>query len=203
MTVRGQILIERGSLSRIGVVVWSDQHVRVWEPVRGASVRADKAVQDRPVTLHKHGITMVTTVGTESTLPDLVENLLLLEHDAIAAYEQTIARLDNPDYKQKVASFKSDHDRHVQELTRLASAVGATPHQAGDAKQMLTTGKVALASIMGDSAILTAMRTNEEDTVTAYERASGHAEATSDARQIFQKAHADELRHREWMSNPT
>ncbi|WP_428487769.1 DUF2383 domain-containing protein [Rhodopila sp.] len=140
---------------------------------------------------------MVTTVGTERTLPDLVENLLLLEHDAIAAYDQTIARLGNPDYKQRVAAFKSDHDRHVQELTQLASAVGATPHQKGDAKQMLTTGKVARASIMGDSAILTAMRSNEEDTVTAYQRASDHAEATPNARTIFERAHADELRHRE------
>jgi rubrerythrin len=144
---------------------------------------------------------MVTTVGTESTLPALVENLLLLEHDAIAAYEQTIKRLENPSYKQKIAEFRADHDRHVQELTQLAAAVGATPYREGDAKQMLTTGKVALASIMGDGAILTAMRSNEEDTVTAYERASRHAEATPEARAIFEKAHADELRHRDWMSN--
>jgi rubrerythrin len=146
---------------------------------------------------------MVTTVGTESTLNDLVENLLLLEHDAIAAYEQAIGRLDNADYKRIVSSFKADHDRHVQELTRLASTIGATPHQEGGAKQMLTTGKVALASIMGDGAILTAMRTNEEDTVTAYERAARHTEATQEARVMFEKAHADELRHREWMSNPS
>jgi rubrerythrin len=144
---------------------------------------------------------MVTMVGTESTLPGLVESLLLLEHDAIAAYEQTIERLGNPSYKQKIAEFKLDHDRHVQELTQLAQAIGATPHAEGDAKQMLTTGKVAMASIMGDSAILTAMRTNEEDTVTAYDRASNHTEATQEALAIFKRAHADELRHRAWMSN--
>ncbi|MBV9749791.1 MAG: DUF2383 domain-containing protein [Acetobacteraceae bacterium] len=144
---------------------------------------------------------MVTMVGNEATLPALVEDLLLLEHDAIAAYEQTIERLENPSFKQQVAVFKGDHDRHVQELTQLAAAVGATPYQGGDAKQMLTTGKVALASMMGDSAILTAMRSNEEDTVTAYERASRHTEATPQAHAIFERAHADELRHREWMSN--
>jgi hypothetical protein len=65
---------------------------------------------------------------------------------------------------------------------------------------MLTTGKVALASMVGDGAILSAMRSNEEDTVTAYERASRHEKATPEARAIFEKAHADELRHREWMS---
>jgi rubrerythrin len=144
---------------------------------------------------------MVTTVGTESTLIGLVEDLLLLEHDAIAAYDTAIERLENPSYKQKLAEFKTDHDRHVQELTQLATTVGAKPYREGDAKQMLTTGKVALASIMGDRAILTAMRSNEEDTVTAYERASRHTEATPEARTIFERAHADELRHREWMSN--
>jgi rubrerythrin len=148
-------------------------------------------------------MTVVTTVGTETTFKELVEDLLLLEHDAIAAYEQTIERLTNAAYKQKVATFKSDHDRHVRELTELASTAGARPHREGDAKQWLTTGKVALASIMGDSAILAAMRTNEEDTVTAYDRASRHAEAPTEARRIFERAHADELRHRDWMANPT
>ncbi|SHI68775.1 protein of unknown function [Roseomonas rosea] len=144
---------------------------------------------------------MVTMVGTEATLTGLVENLLLLEHDAIAAYEQTIERLENPAYKAKIAEFKADHDRHVQELTALATSIGATPYREGDAKQLLTTGKVALASIMGDAATLQAMRSNEEDTVTAYERASGHADATPEAMAMFRRAHSDELRHREWMSN--
>ena len=114
-----------------------------------------------------------------------MENLLLLEHDAIAAYDQTIARLDNASWKQQVTTFKSDHTRHVQELTQLAVEVGANVPREGDMKQMLTTGKVALASLVGDKAILSAMRTNEEDTVAAYERASRHQEAQGTARQIF------------------
>lgn len=143
---------------------------------------------------------MVTTVGNETTLSGLVEDLLLLEHDAIAAYEQTISRLENAGWKQQISAFKADHDRHVKELTNLAGQVGAKVPQQGDMKQMLTTGKIAMASMMGDKTILSAMRTNEEDTVTAYDRASHHQEATPEARQLFQRAHADELRHREWMA---
>jgi hypothetical protein len=45
------------------------------------------------------------------------------------------------------------------------------------------------------------MRSNEEGTVTAYERASQHIEATPDARTIFERAHTGELRHREGMFN--
>ncbi|HWL79967.1 MAG TPA: ferritin-like domain-containing protein [Roseomonas sp.] len=142
---------------------------------------------------------MVTTVGTESTFPKLVRNLLLLEHDAIAAYEQTIERLENPAYKQQIAAFKSDHDRHVTELTRLAGSLGTDAPTEGDAKQLLTTGKVALASIMGDAAVLRAMKSNEEDTVSAYERACEHSEVPPEARRIFEQAAQDERRHRSWM----
>jgi rubrerythrin len=142
---------------------------------------------------------MVTTVGTESTYETLLRNLLLLEHDAIAAYEQTIERLDNKAWSQQIATFKADHERHVQELTRLAGTVGAEAPTEGDAKQLLTTGKVALASIMGDAATLRAMKSNEEDTVSAYERASQHSAAPAEALQIFTRAYEDELRHRAWM----
>lgn len=144
---------------------------------------------------------MVTTVGTESTFPKLVRNLLLLEHDAIAAYDQTAERLENPAWKQQIATFRSDHERHVRELTRLADSLGTDAPTEGDAKQLLTTGKVALASIMGDSATLRAMKSNEEDTVTAYERACQHQEVPAEARRIFEQALQDERRHRSWMQD--
>ena len=145
------------------------------------------------------GNVMVTTVGTESSIRGLVQNLLLLEHDAIAAYDSTIERLENPSYKQQIAAFREDHLRHIAELKKMSSMLDVDAPTTGDAKQLLTTGKIALASIMGDSAILKAMRTNEEDTVTAYERASIHPDAVPESRKYFEIFAADERRHREWM----
>ena len=49
--------------------------------------------------------------------------------------------------------------------------MGRTPPKEGDMKALLTKGKVVIAGLMGDEAILQAMRTNEADTNTAYERA--------------------------------
>ncbi|WP_102961263.1 DUF2383 domain-containing protein [Mangrovicella endophytica] len=142
---------------------------------------------------------MVTTVGTESTVEKLVTNLLYLEHDAIAAYESTIEKLEDPASKSQIAAFREDHLGHVAELKRMASALGAESPSEGDAKEWLTTGKIALASLVGDSAILKAMRTNEDDTVQAYQQASSNSVASAEARQFFQKAMADEQRHRAWM----
>lgn len=143
---------------------------------------------------------MATTVGTESNIEKLVTDLIHLEHDAIAAYDATIERLDDPSAKQKVTEFRGDHHQHLTTLQEMAREIGVDAPAGGDMKKMLTTGKVALADMVGgDSAILKAMKTNEDDTVTAYERASQHGDAIPKSKDFFAKALADEQRHRSWM----
>lgn len=142
---------------------------------------------------------MATTVGTEDTIRDLVTNLILLERDAIAAYETTISRLTDPALSSQIESFRQDHLQHLDVLTQIAAETGADAPQEGDMKKMLTTGKVALAGLLGDASILKAMRSNEEDTVTAYQRASEHPDALPQSLAFFRKALADECRHRDWM----
>jgi rubrerythrin len=142
---------------------------------------------------------MVTTVGTESTFEKLVQNLLILEHDAIAAYDSTVEKLDDAGYKAKIAEFREDHLRHVAELKRLAAALGIEAPTEGDMKQYLTTGKIALAGIIGDKTILKAMSTNEIETKMAYDHASKNSAASSDALAFFRTAFADEDKHKAWM----
>ena len=142
---------------------------------------------------------MATTVGTETEFTKLVTNLIYLERDAIAAYDSSIERLSDEGLRQQVARFKDDHLQHLDVLQEMAREAGADAPAEGDAKQMLTTGKIAMADLMGDGAILKAMRTNEEDTVSAYERASVHDDALPESRAFFEKALGDEIRHRDWM----
>jgi rubrerythrin len=143
---------------------------------------------------------MVTTVGTESDVQTLVTDFIQLEHDAIAAYETCIERLESSHRRERVAEFLADHQRHLSELHDIARRVGADiPDEAG-MKSMLTTGKVALADMMGgDGAILKAMSTNETDTVTAYERGMRHEALDVESRSVFERAHSDEQRHKSWM----
>lgn len=142
---------------------------------------------------------MPTTVGTESNAADLVKNLLTLEHDAMAAYDTTIERLDSAEYRQQIKSFRGDHETHVQELGRIADSLGVEKPTEGDMKQWLTTGKVALADIAGDHAILKAMKTNEDDTVAAYEQALNNSVTDAQLRPVIEKGLSDERRHRAWM----
>ena len=143
---------------------------------------------------------MATTVGTSGDLNSLISDFVTLEHDAIAAYDTTIERLENPAFAEKVREFRADHQRHLTELTGLATRYGATLPQEGDAKQILTTGKVKLADLVGgDGAILKAMGTNENDTVSAYKRGAENEAIPLEDREIFRRAHADEERHKAWM----
>ena len=128
---------------------------------------------------------MTTTVGTEDTVTELVTNLLHLEHDAIAAYDSTIERLTDAESRRQIEAFRRDHEGHVRTLEGFAAQLGVEAPTGGDMKQMLTTGKVAIAGLGGDDAVLKAMKTNEDDTVQAYEQASSNAEADQEMRTAF------------------
>jgi len=142
---------------------------------------------------------MATTVGNEGTIQNLVTDLIYLERDAIAAYESTIDRLSDASLSGQKDTFRQDQLQHLSVLQEIAAETGAEAPIEGDMKQMLTTGKVAMADLMGDGAILKAMKTNEDDTVAAYERASSHHDAIPKSRAFFEKALADERRHLDWM----
>lgn len=142
---------------------------------------------------------MVTTIGNESSIEKLVEILIYLEHDAIATYDSTIEKLENAEAKQEVTGFREDHKHHLSTLRAMARELGIEAPKEGDMKQLLTTGKIAIAGLIGDGAILKAMKTNEDDAVTAYERASKHKDAIDKSKIFFGKALADERRHRSWM----
>ena len=102
-------------------------------------------------------------------------------------------------YRDKLKEFRNDHDQHVEGLKALAASQDILLPDGPDLKRILTRGKVILASPAGDGAILLAMKTNEDDTVTAYERASTHRDMPPEALPLMRRALADEQRHRTWM----
>jgi uncharacterized protein (TIGR02284 family) len=147
---------------------------------------------------------MVTTVGTEDRLTDLITDLIKLDYDAIDAYNAAIERLDNKTFASSLRSFRDDHQRHTQNLKPFLRELGGGEAPAkGDAKSMLASGKVKIAALVGDKAILMAMKTNEDDTNTAYERAHSHKGLTSELKKVLDSNLTDERRHRAWIVQTT
>ena len=142
---------------------------------------------------------MTTTVGTENTLESMLEDLVQLDYDAADAYQAAIDRLKDARFRSTLAEFKRDHLRHITELGDILSSMGRTPPKEGDMKALLAKGKVVIAGLMGDEAILQAMRTNEADTNTAYERAVQFKGLPSNTRDVLQRGLEDERRHCEWI----
>ncbi len=142
---------------------------------------------------------MVTTVGTETAVTDLLADLIQLDYDAADAYQAAIDRLDDSGFRTTLSAFKQDHLRHVSDLGEILREMGRTPPEEGDMKSLLTQGKVVVAGLMGDRAILEAMRTNEADTNTAYEQAVKHRDLTPAMRTALEQGLADERRHCSWV----
>lgn len=142
---------------------------------------------------------MVTLVGTETDARTLLRDLILLDHDAIAAYDVAIEGLSNAGYRLALSQFREDHVRHTRNLAPHLQRLGGAVPDAADMKALLTTGKVAMGSLLGDKAILQAMRSNEDDTNTAYRRAVEHPGVTDDVREVLGQNLADERRHCAWI----
>ncbi len=142
---------------------------------------------------------MATLVGMQSSPVSMLRALIELDYDAIDAYEAAIERLGNPVYRERMTAFCEDHRRHVAELNPILERMGGRAVSGGDIKRVLTTGKVVLGGLIGDRMILVAMKTNEEDTNTAYERAVTHTGFDVKTRAILHRNLSDERRHREWL----
>jgi hypothetical protein len=142
---------------------------------------------------------MVTMVGTEADARTLLQDLVLLDLDAIAAYDVAIEGLSSTEYRLALAEFRADHVQHTRNLAPFLQRLGGNVPDAADMKALLTTGKVAMGSLLGDKAILQAMRSNEDDTNTAYRRAVEHPDVTDDLREVLRQNLADERRHCAWI----
>jgi uncharacterized protein (TIGR02284 family) len=142
---------------------------------------------------------MARLVGTERGRLQRINDLIHLDSDAIEAYEAAIERLEDAQDRAKLGEFLADHRRHVHELRELVVALGGKPVHGADVKRYLTKGKVVLGSLAGDRAVLLAMKSNEDDTNAAYERAISRDGDDPQIRPLLEKNLADERRHRAWI----
>lgn len=145
---------------------------------------------------------MVTLVGTQTNFADSIRELLELDFAAVEAYETAISKLETEDYKKHLKGFKSDHERHIMELSNLLTKHGEeVPQDLSSTKQWLTKGKVILANLIGDNTILRAMLSNEGDTNTAYERMNDRNDIWPEALEILKRGLDDERRHKNWLES--
>ncbi|CAI8949807.1 DUF2383 domain-containing protein [Methylocaldum szegediense] len=142
---------------------------------------------------------MPSLIGNEDSFVETLINLIELDFDATAAYAAAIKRIDDGGIGDRLGEFMSDHQRHIQELSRIVRDLGRVPPTEADFKAVLTQGKVIIGNIAGDKGILLAMKSNEDDTNQAYRQALQRSDILPVARPVLERNLADEHRHRVWI----
>jgi rubrerythrin len=140
-----------------------------------------------------------TTTTSDATLVAELNDLLRLDQDAVQAYGIAIGALRNESYRQSLASFRADHERHIDELDILIRSHGGAainlPHlSSGPFKLALQ----ALSAVGGERAILLAFKANERQVRDRY-RASARDLHTADVTSVLARAAEDERRHYLWV----
>lgn len=137
---------------------------------------------------------------TEVRLVSELNDLLQLDHDAVQAYGLAIEGIQRAEHEQTLIRFRGDHERHVQELTRLIEAHGGVPMQLSH----IPTGPMKLAvqaagNAGGDREVLLAFRANERQVRDKYQRLADQPHAP-DVAEVLNRSAADEERHYAWVS---
>lgn len=140
---------------------------------------------------------METTQKAEATIVSQLNDLLQLDHDAVAAYNVAIRELDSAALKAELEAHLNDHKRHIEELERHIDRLGgmkmSMPHLSGVFK-LAVQSAVAAGS---DRAVLLAFKANEMQVRDKYARAA-EADMPVDVRDTISRAAADERRHYDW-----
>jgi uncharacterized protein (TIGR02284 family) len=126
---------------------------------------------------------------------DRLEALIHLDVDAVHAYEQALDRIEAPTIAARLASFRDDHERHIDDLMAAIRSLGAQPPEPSrDIKGVLLEGMTALRSMTGSEGALKAMKMNEELTNRRYQEAL-EADLPPTIRAVVERNRMDEARH--------
>jgi uncharacterized protein (TIGR02284 family) len=130
---------------------------------------------------------------------DKLNELLMLDHDAVRAYSSAIHRISIPFVREKLTEFMTDHERHISELTSMILKLDGEPKSHPDFKGPFIQGMTAIRALMGNEQALRAMKSNEELTNRVYAGALMMALPT-DVELLVRRNYQDEVRHLAWIS---
>jgi rubrerythrin len=144
-------------------------------------------------------MTTAATVPEGAALVAMLNDLLMLDHDAVQAYSIAIGRISRAEYREALAGFRGDHQRHIDQLTQLIRDYGGVPLQ----MPHLPTGVFkaamqALSTLGDDRAVLMAFKTNEGQVRDKYRRAADQPLDPA-VGAIISTAALDEEQHYAWV----
>lgn len=131
----------------------------------------------------------------------LLKRLLHLANDLCLAYGTAIRRIKDASLKEKLSEMDKSHDRYRVELAEFIEALGQSPPEGGDLHGVVERGRVVIAELGGDEAILRAMSVNEAELAVAYQAAKGMKNLPPKVVEFLERAVDHEQHHRRFFDD--
>jgi hypothetical protein len=143
---------------------------------------------------------MATQIGTQSTLGDMLNSLIELNHDNISAFDAALKRIEREDFRIRLRAMGGDMRRQIDEIKPHVQARTTNVSNNPSPKEVLTKGRVLLASLIGDQTILKALHTMQQDMQEAYSRAVAYEHDSPDVKQLLQNHLTKQREHTTWLA---
>ena len=125
-----------------------------------------------------------------------LHSLAQLDRDAVAVYDDALARVTDVDVKTHFTEFRDEHSHHVTEISAAIAQLGGTATDLKvDAMGMVAEWVVKFRSMMGEKGPLHAMRSAESYHNSRYKDAVGWAIEDAALLSELQAFYAEEQRH--------
>lgn len=125
-------------------------------------------------------------------------DLIRFDYDAIGAYDEAIDSIPEPILRESLIRFRSDHERHVIDLSAIVQRLGGNPPEKPGARGVLRKTLTKVAGLMGTETVLEAMRANEEVLNKQYASRANLA-FPDDVLAVIARNYNDEKRHLAWV----
>lgn len=130
--------------------------------------------------------------GSDALVAQL-SDLLSAERQTVETYRVSISGLSNPALRTVAEHYRDDHERHVDEMTRLVRAYGGARPTPG----VVTLSDATSAAFAGDRAILRTLKDSERRGRDAY-RCAARELLPPEVAAVLRRAANDEAAHYAW-----
>ena len=142
---------------------------------------------------------MPTTVAQAGPEAQVVQRAIALEYDCLAAYSEAAKLAEEPGLVSTLQQFVADCKRHISQWQDRLKGMASSEGKPSMITEPLNRGKVKIGGLIGDKAIMMAIKNNAADTCQAYEQVASRVELAPETKEISQAMLKDARRHRTWM----
>lgn len=142
---------------------------------------------------------MADRTSPSTELVGQLARLWQLDQDAEAAYVAAAGRVRRPALRRGLRALAADCRRHVDELAPYLPAAAVSAGTLDDERRLLRAGRLMLAQVLGDAAVLDALEDVVREGNAAYADALADDALGTRARAVIQRNASDERRHEDWL----